>query len=237
MTSIAIVQQISLEPAGFFEELIQKAGFDYHYIRPFQGDVIPKPNQINNYAGYIFLGGPMSVNDQKDCPYLTDEILLIQEALGQQKPVLGICLGAQLIAAAAGQSIYKKELEIGWAPLQLNETHCLKDPLFSSLPSSLNVFHWHSETFDLPPQAHHLASSVLFKNQAFSINNHAYGLQFHLEMTEPLIQEWLQHAEEQGLSLSLDQKKEMIQTAKTELPTLHKQAAEFFNGFLNLMTL
>jgi GMP synthase (glutamine-hydrolysing) len=233
---IIIVQQVPYEPAGALTELITQAGHSFRYIKPFSGDSIPSPNCINDYHALIILGGPMSVNDQAQLPFLKDEIILIQAALKEKKPLLGICLGAQLIAAASGQKIYPGTLEVGWGDIVLNQDHYKDDPLWSTFPHHLKVFHWHGETFDLPKDAIHLARSSQCPQQAFSLGGHAYGLQFHFEVTLEIVQNWIDYASDQGIDLSTDQKLAMVAETKRELPLLHHHLSYFMKGFLQLET-
>ena len=136
----------------------------------------------------IFMGGPMSAND--DLPYLRREIQFIQDAVERGRPVLGVCLGAQLIAKALGARVYKNAVkEIGWAPVTFTEAGD-RDILFRGLQGSETIFHWHGETFDLPAGAELLASSAGCRNQAFRFGDRVYGLQFHLEVTPSMIVEW-----------------------------------------------
>jgi len=139
------------------------------------------------YDALIFMGGPMSVND--DLPFVHQELAIIRDAAARRQPILGICLGAQLIAKAMGARVYRNPVkEIGWFPV-----HCTpeaaQDPLFSTLESPLEVLQWHGETFDLPEGAVHLAWSEDCRNQAFRLGE-SYGLQFHLEVTPEMIADW-----------------------------------------------
>ena len=125
----------------------------------------------------------MSVNDEQQFPWLTDEKRFIRRAIDTGKTVLGICLGSQLVSAALGAEVYQnKEKEIGWFDIELT-CFGISDPLFSELGNRLKVFHWHGDTFDLPPHAVHLARSEGCGNQAFCIGERVLGLQFHLEAT------------------------------------------------------
>ncbi len=140
-------------------------------------------------AGLILMGGPMSVND--DLPWLRHEMAAIRQAVERGIPVLGICLGAQLIARALGARVYRNaEKEIGWSRLHLAEA-AQTDPLFSGLRAPQTVFQWHGETFDLPATADLLAYGEVCRNQAFRVHGNVYALQFHLEVTPQIIAEWL----------------------------------------------
>jgi GMP synthase (glutamine-hydrolysing) len=147
-------------------------------------------------AGLILMGGPMSVND--DLPWLGDEMRAVRNAIHRGKPVLGICLGAQLIAKALGARVYRNPVkEIGWAPLCWTE-QAAADPLFRGFSRPEAVFHWHGETFDLPDGAERLAYSEACANQAFRIAGNVYGLQFHLEVTPAIIENWCRSDENCG---------------------------------------
>ena len=134
------------------------------------------------------MGGPMSVND--DLPWLGDEMQAIRDTIQRGKPVLGICLGAQLIAKALGARVYRNPVkEIGWAPVYWTE-QTAADPLFDGFSHPETVFHWHGETFDLPYGAERLAYSDACANQAFRIAGNVYALQFHPEVTPAIIEDW-----------------------------------------------
>jgi GMP synthase (glutamine-hydrolysing) len=138
--------------------------------------------------GLIFMGGPMSVND--DLAYLRQERELIREAVERGQPVLGVCLGAQLIAAALGAAVYPNHTkEIGWYDIQFTDAGA-GDPLFRGLGKRETVLQWHGETFDLPEGAVLLATSEACVNQAFRLGDRVYGLQFHLEATPEMIADW-----------------------------------------------
>lgn len=135
----------------------------------------------------IILGGPMSVHDEKQYPWLVQEKQLIQKAIERGKKVIGICLGAQLIAEVLGATVSKNTYrEIGWMPVTQTAS-ARSHALFSDLPHTMDVFHWHGETFDLPKGAAHLLSSEGCVNQAFSYGDNVLALQFHMEMTQDAI--------------------------------------------------
>ena len=150
----------------------------------------PLPD-VTQAAGLIFMGGPMSAND--DLPYLRQELHLISQAVARRQPVLGVCLGAQLIAKALGAQVYRNPVkEIGWFEIHLTAA-AARDPLFVGVGPAETVLHWHGETFDLPPGAEWLAYSEACRNQAFRVGPGVYGLQFHLEVTPAMIEDWCTH--------------------------------------------
>ncbi|MGB3299389.1 MAG: type 1 glutamine amidotransferase [Phormidesmis sp.] len=137
----------------------------------------------------IVMGGPMNIYEDEKYPWLTEEKRFIERAIEQDKTVVGICLGSQLIADVLGAKVYQGQYkEIGWFPIQMTDV-AKKSSVFSSLPQNLTVFHWHGDTFNLPKGATHLAYSEGCQNQAFSYNQKVLGLQFHLESTKDSVQQ------------------------------------------------
>jgi GMP synthase (glutamine-hydrolysing) len=179
-------RHIAMEHLGWIGDALDEAAVEVHYI-DLPEDATAHVS-LNGVTGLIFLGGPMSVNE--DLPYIRRELGLIDEALAAGKPVLGICLGAQLIAKALGARVYANPVkEIGWGPIRLTEAGH-RDPLLGRLRDPEIVLHWHGETFDLPPGATWLAYSEACRHQAFRYGLNVYGLQFHLEATPEMIAAW-----------------------------------------------
>lgn len=186
---IYVFQHVECEALGTFAESLHERGFTAEHIRLFRCD--PLPQDWQDAAALIVLGGPMSVNDAERHPYIADEQAVLRSALRSGMPILGVCLGAQLLAAAAGSRVFPgARPEIGWEPISLTMEGRV-DPVISPLAQLAAVFHWHGETFDLPPGAMRLAFSALTLNQAFRLGRCAYGLQFHLEVDAPMIVSWL----------------------------------------------
>jgi GMP synthase (glutamine-hydrolysing) len=189
MPRLLVLQHIACEKLGLIEPVLKEHGLEFSYVRPFAGEDIPK--DLAGWDGLIALGGPMSANDDEHLGFMADELRLLAKVLEAGMPALGICLGAQLIAKAAGAQVTAgQEKEIGWYPLTLTEEG-EKDRLLDDLPGTFPVFQWHGETFDIPRGAVRLAGSERYPNQAFRLGEKVYGLQFHLETTQPMIIEWL----------------------------------------------
>jgi GMP synthase (glutamine-hydrolysing) len=150
------------------------------------------PNEYESYDGLIIMGGTMSANDFAQFPFLVNEIDLIKEWLETEKPMLGICLGAQLMAKALGKKVYiGKQPEIGWFRIKFTEGGA-SDIVFRDYAPNVTVFQWHYDYFELPGGTDRLASSELYPNQAFRFGRNAYALQFHPEVNEDLIYSWVE---------------------------------------------
>lgn len=183
MKQIRIFRHIECEGPAYLASLLQQHHLEYELVRIDQGDTIHP--DLDNAAGLIFMGGSMSVND--DLPWITQELALIRQAVARGIPVLGICLGSQLIARALGARVYPGPcMELGWFDVARKSEH----PLGNGLPDHMEVFHWHGETFDLPQDATLLFGNARYAHQGFALGPHL-ALQFHVEMQAPLIREWV----------------------------------------------
>lgn len=152
----------------------------------------PKVLPLDAAAGLVILGGPMNVDEVETYPFLLTELDWIRQAVDRELPLLGICLGAQLLAKALGNRVYHNPVkEIGWYEVELLPA-ARDDRLFGGRGPVETVFQWHGDTFDLPEGAVHLARSASCPSQAFRVGQSAYGVQFHVEMTPRLIDEWLE---------------------------------------------
>jgi GMP synthase-like glutamine amidotransferase len=178
-------RHVPFEDAGMIATVLEGHGIFVEYADLYLPGSTPPETAA--FDGLVFMGGPMSVND--NLPYLQWEMRTIADAIERGQPVLGICLGAQLIAKAMGAHVYRNpEKEIGFFEVRFAE-EAQDDPLFSGLTSE-TVFHWHGETFHLPAGAVLLGSSARCRNQAFRIGERTYAMQFHLEVTPAMIADW-----------------------------------------------
>ena len=186
---ILVFQHVPYEPLGTLDPLLKEAGFRIRYVNFGRNpDVRPI---LDKYAAIIVLGGPMNCDQIDRHPNLITEVEVIREAVGRDMSVLGICLGAQLLAKALGGSVVRNRFrELGWYDVNLTKAGAI-DPVLSTFASCQQVFQWHEDGITLPPEADLLASSPASDVQAFRFGEHAYGFQFHLEANRPLIDRWL----------------------------------------------
>jgi len=193
MAKVLVFQHVAAEPLGTLDPMLRNRGHRIRYVN-FHREPGARPD-VGRYDALIVLGGPQMPDQVDAYPHLAVEMRCIEQALARDMPVLGICLGAQLLAYTLGGGVRALDRwEIGWYALE--PTHlAAADPLFCALPEPHPVFQWHGYTFDLPRDALHLARSAACENQAFRYGHHAYGLQFHLELDERLINRWLNHPE------------------------------------------
>lgn len=174
---VHVLQHVAFEGLGSIQAWLDARGAAVSTTRFFESPALPA---TPDHDLVIALGGPMSVNDEAALPWLRPEKQFVAEAVAAGKPVLGICLGAQLIASALGARVHPAPCkEIGWFPVAA----CERASSVFGFPESVDAFHWHGETFDLPAGSHHLARSEACPNQAFQLGARTIGLQFHLETT------------------------------------------------------
>jgi GMP synthase-like glutamine amidotransferase len=191
MTNCLVVQHVEAEPPWAISAALARAGIRADVRRVFAGE--PLPHDTAGHDGIVVMGGPMSASSDEGFATRRAEIALLGRALADAVPTLGVCLGAQLLTLAAGGSVYPgaNGPEIGWSLVDLSPARA-DDALLTGLPARLGVLHWHGDTFDLPPGAEHLAHTDRYPNQAFRVGGAAWGLQFHLEVTQDAVDGFLQ---------------------------------------------
>jgi GMP synthase (glutamine-hydrolysing) len=186
VTSLLALQHIACEPPAAFEDELRAQGLDLHRVELDEGEPLP---DWREFAGLIVMGGPMGAYEEDRHPWLVEEKQTIRAAAESGHPVWGVCLGAQLLAAALGARVYPgEEAEVGLLEVELNDA-AAADPVFGEMPCSFPTLQWHGDTFDLPEGATLLAGSPAYPRQAF-VYKRAYGLQFHLEVSPDLAAEW-----------------------------------------------
>ena len=185
MKPVAIFRHFHTEGPGYFAIALERSCVPWHVVRIDAGDAVPDDPRA--YSGLAFMGGPMSVNDA--LAWIDPVLRLIRSAVAADIPVIGHCLGGQLIARALGGTVTRHPLkEIGWAEITPADTSLAKH-WFGADPRAFTGFHWHGETFSIPPGAELVLSSRHCTNQAFALGKH-FGMQFHVEMTAELIETW-----------------------------------------------
>ncbi len=218
---VIAIQHVSHEPMGYIEDILREKGIEYEYIHVYEGE---KP-ELRDATHIVIMGGPMGVYEEDRYPFLAKEKEMIRQAFKRNIPILGICLGAQLIANSLGKRVYPYKKELGWFKVRKFED----DSVTKDLPEILTVFQWHGDTFDLPDGAKLLYAGDLVRNQAFRIGN-AIGLQFHLEVTPEIVRDWV---EREG-SLSDEDRKRIIAETDEHIDELLKNCRKLVDAFLNL---
>jgi GMP synthase-like glutamine amidotransferase len=186
---VLVLQHVAIEGPGVLEPFLTQRGWQLDTVPLYAGAQLPE--QPRQYQAILVMGGPMGVYDEAEYPFLRTEHDFLQRAIAQQVPILGVCLGSQLLAKALGARVYRNPCkEIGWYAVDLTAAGC-SDPLFAGVESPLLVFQWHGDAFDLPPGATALASSPLCTHQVFRYGDRVYGCLFHLEVTPEMIRTWM----------------------------------------------
>jgi GMP synthase-like glutamine amidotransferase len=216
MTDILIVRHVAHEGPGYLRSWLEGKGLSWRVVKIDHDE--PVPARAGDYRGLVFMGGPMSVND--DLPWIAPALNLIRDALTNDIPVLGHCLGGQLIARAAGAAVSRNPVpEYGWLPVMRADNDGARDWL-GALPERFDAFHWHGETFAIPADGTLVLSSEHCRNQAFVIGT-SLALQCHVEMTTALVRDWVARADPDTLTPAPS-----IQSADTILDDLHRRVAE-----------
>ncbi len=219
MGTVVAIRHVPFEDLGLLAPLLADRGHGVHILDAPTDDLTP----ARHAELVVILGGPISANDTADYPFLETEIALAAERLGADRPIIGLCLGAQIMARALGAPVYPSDVkEIGWAPLDL--TPAGQESPMGAL-AAVPVLHWHGETFELPPGAIHLASTPDCAHQAFALGRHGLALQFHAEAGTAGLEPWFV-----GHTL------EIAQTPGVDVPTLRADTVRFGPGLVQPAT-
>jgi GMP synthase-like glutamine amidotransferase len=189
MNPVLVFRHFPIEGPGYFTTFLDRHGIPWQLVRIDAGDTVPET--LNGISGLCLMGGPMSAND--DLPWILPELNLIRQAVAAGVPVIGHCLGGQLMSKALGGSISQNpDKEIGWGDVRITDPEAAR-PWLGDTPQSMPAFHWHGETFSVPPGATRILDSAWCANQAFVLNDRHIGMQCHVEMTPSMIASWCEH--------------------------------------------
>ncbi|MDH5649021.1 MAG: type 1 glutamine amidotransferase [Gammaproteobacteria bacterium] len=225
MNPVLIIRHIENEGPGYLAEFLDQQKIPHKLVKIDQGQALP--DSVDHIAGLVFMGGTMSVND--DLPWIPPALALIRQAHQCGVPVLGHCLGGQLIAKALGGTVSDNPVkEFGWQPVSV----CRQPNLdwLTSLPEEFPAFHWHGETFSLPPGAQRILTNQHCANQGFVLDQ-LMALQCHIEMTETLIRTWIKDADDSlpAPSPSVQSPAAMIREIDTKLAPMQRAADVFYS--------
>ncbi len=234
MPPFLVLQHHPIETPGVFAEMLSERGLATQTVRLDLGQ--PVPADPGAFAGVIAMGGPMGVYEEDRYPWLREEDRLLKEALARDQPTLGICLGSQLIAKAAGARVAPgPEKEIGWYRLTLT-ADAKADLLFAGFPPTFDAFEWHGDVFDLPEKTVPLAASARYPHQAFRLGRRVYGLLFHLEVTAQMVRVMTETFKYELVPLGGPSRATAILADLDRRgPTLNALARRLFSSFLSLL--
>lgn len=226
---IHYLQHVPFEEPANIEQWAKTNGHASSTTKFYDGEPLPPMHAID---WLIVIGGPMSIDDDHRYPWLIEEKKFIERAIKNEKTVIGICLGAQLIAHVLGASVAQNQYrEIGWFPIQLTET-AQTISLINFLPKELTVFHWHSDTFELPVGAIRLAQSAACSNQAFIYDEKVLAMQFHLEVKKENVQAIINHCADELVAGKYIQKSEKMLSQEENFKKINRA----MDGILNRLT-
>lgn len=211
------LMHVPFEDAASIGVWAQERGHSLNYTHLYHGQTLPP---LESFEMLAIMGGLMNINEHRNYPWLAEEKAFIKKAIEAGKKVIGVCLGGQLIAdVLGGKVVQNPNIEIGWFPVTLNE-NAKQSPFFKTLPQTLDAFHWHGDTFSIPPGAVHLASSDGCANQAFQYGDNVLGLQFHMEYSAESIDKMLIHCADEMTDAPFIQDAETIRAGYEKIPTI-----------------
>lgn len=230
---ILIIKHIDIEGPGTLGDFLKTKGEPFEIIELGKGDSLP--HDPTAYKAVVVLGGPMNVDQEDQYPFLIEENIFIQQVLAKKIPYLGICLGSQLLAKAAGARVVKSPVkEIGWYYVRLTPAG-RQDPFLKGFDENKVIYHWHEDMFEIPPQAELLATAEGCPHQVLKVGDNAYGIQFHVELTLASIKEW---CEEYLTKDSIERREKVTQMLEGYVKykkEYQAQANILYNNFLTII--
>ena len=230
---ILILKHVEIEGPETIGRFFTDEGFEIRVLDLYKGDRLP--GTFDHLDAVVSLGGPMNVYEEDKYPFLKEENVFLRGILERGIPFMGICLGGQLIAKASGSKVGRSpEKEIGFLPVQLTAAG-KKDPLFQGVAGALDVFQWHEDMFEVPAAGTLLASSPACPHQAFRVGPCAYGVQFHIEITDQSIREWSDAYFPAGDRTFAEKKKAMLADYQKKKDQFHDVADKIYANFLEII--
>lgn len=230
MKNALILQHAETEGPGLFGSILDDLGWSRTTLKLYENADLPA--NASDCHLLLIMGGPMNADEVETYPFLKAETELIRTRIEQDLPTLGICLGSQLIAKAAGARVYAGPVrEIGWYNVDLTEEG-KRDPHLGNFDSVFSVFHWHGDTFDLPKGAVRLVTSYPYSNQAFRMGKSVYAFQFHLEVTLAMIETWVEECRNDPVLYEDTIQHKLLERASFHIPPIHLMARDFLQSFL-----
>lgn len=230
MKPVAIFRASSTEGPGYFASTLERRSIPWQVIKLDAGEAVPR--DARKYSGLVFMGGPMSVND--DLPWIAPALELARDAVRKDVPLLGHCLGGQLMSKALGGVVKKNPVkEIGWGEVRLADNEVARE--WMGELQSFESFHWHGETFSIPPGGTRVMENAHCANQAFALGKHL-GMQCHVEMTRELIESWLESGAreiaESAASPGVQAPAEIRRDLEGRLARLHEVASRLYERWI-----
>ncbi len=228
-----IIKHIDIEGPGTLGDFLKERGVEFKVLELGAGEALP--TNLSGIEAVVVLGGPMNVDEEDKYPFLAAENAFIQRVLKQEIPFLGICLGSQLLAKAAGASVGKSPVkEIGWYHIKLTDQG-KHDPFFKGFQQGEPIYHWHGDMFEVPAGAQLLATASGCPHQAIKVGKNAYGLQFHVEVTDKSIKEWCDEYIEKDIPGRRDHAKSMLDDYWKYKSSFERQAQTIYQNFLGIV--
>jgi GMP synthase (glutamine-hydrolysing) len=230
MKKVIFIQNITLEGPGMMERYLEERNIPFQIIDVYRGEALPSHRE--EYGAVVVLGGPMNIYEEQKYPFLASEKGFLDTCISKEIPVLGLCLGAQLLADVLGATVTRNEIaEVGWMNVELTPEG-EKNALFEDVPSLFTVFQWHGDTFAIPEGAEWLAQSILCRNQAFSYKDRVFGLQFHIEVDDKTAKEWADYYLPELVGEEKEAALEILHQRETGMADPREETATlFFNNF------
>jgi len=229
---VLFIQHGETDKPGLLGEVLAERGIGMDILRPDLGE--PIPDQLGIHSGLAVGGGAQGVYEVEKYPYLGLEIGLIKSAASQGKPVIGLCLGGQLMAASFGAEVHKgPHREIGFFPVTLDPISDF-DPMWCDMPKTFVTTHWHGDVFEIPPGGMRLGHSAMTPNQLFRYGHSLYGLQFHLEMTPEILEEMVADSKDDLLGQGVDPE-QLRKEGLAHLPNLRETATTVFSRWTDFL--